>query len=58
METKYMETSLQNIMEFWVKNYDLPEGLRIYDFQWFVNPYNNRVVFKITTTDTPDPLAR
>jgi hypothetical protein len=55
-DTKYSETSLENILDFWVKHYELPEGQRVARWEWFIHPQSNRVVLKLHITDRPDPL--
>lgn len=57
MDIKHLEASLETIMEFWVKAYKLPEGHRIHRYEWFMNTKTDRVMFKVFTTDRPDPFA-
>ena len=52
-----METSLANVMEFWVKNYKFPENTHLHRWEWFINEQTGRVMFKIAVADGPDPLA-
>ena len=56
-EFKYAETRLENIMKFWFENYELPANTHIHSWEWFLNPYTKRVMFKMFVVDGPDPLA-
>lgn len=56
MEIKYIEASLGDIFDFWMKAYELPKDTHIYRWEWFINPDTKRVVFKVYVADGPDPL--
>ena len=56
-EFKYQEASLENILTFWVEQYEIPANTHIHSWEWFYNPHTKRVMFKMFVADGPDPLA-
>jgi len=50
---KWTETSIQDIMEYYVGGFELPPGLTIRSFDFFYDAAKGRVAFKIITQEGP-----
>lgn len=56
MDIKHLEASLNDVMRFWVEQYQFPPNTHIHRYEWFWNPMTGKVAFTVFVADGPNPL--
>lgn len=47
MEIKYQVHTVPDIMKFFVDGFKLPDGQKIWNYEWFYDPHKGKVVFRL-----------
>lgn len=50
-EIKYQEIDLDDVMNFFIKSFEIPEGHILSDHAWFLDVAKQKVVFKLYITE-------
>ena len=47
VEIDYREQSLDNVIAYWVKDYEVEKGDKIIKSEWFVDVHQNKIIFRL-----------